>query len=153
SLRARPVYKRMQLWWIVLADPNATNGVIYWNNRADSLEVDLGQVTRPDTMRVILNDMEEKAYSFQVVTRDKKGNLSVTSEVLGTVYGDVYQNSLLTRAIRNLSVTKDTLVIDWMPSEETSVGDSLVYQDKEGGVNRLFVPPSDDTTKLPLYAP
>src|SRR3546814_3760695 len=118
SLRAHPGYNRIQLSWIVLADPNATNAVIYWDNRADSLEVDLGQVARPDTMRVILNDMEEKAYSFQVVTRDEKGNLSVTSEVLGTVYGDVYQNSLLTRAVRNLSVTKDTLVIDWIPSDE-----------------------------------
>ncbi|MEC3878497.1 DUF4998 domain-containing protein [Parapedobacter sp. 10938] len=153
SLRAHPGYNRIQLSWIVLADPNATNAVIYWDNRADSLEVDLGQVARPDTMRVILNDMEEKAYTFQVVTRDEKGNLSVTSEVLGTVYGDVYQNSLLTRAVRNLSVTKDTLVIDWVSSDETSVGDSLVYQDKEGRINRLFVPPSDDTTKLPLYAP
>lgn len=153
SLRAHPGNNRIMLSWVILSDPNVSNAVIYWDNRRDSLEVSISQSVRPDTVRVELTDMEEKSYTFQIFTRDDEGNVSVMSEILGTVYGDIYRNSLLTRAVRNLSVSEDTLVVDWMPAEETSIGDSLIYEDTEGKLNRLFVSSSDDTTKLPLYAP
>ncbi len=152
SLKAHPGDYRIALSWVIFADPNVSNAVIYWDNRRDSLEVSINQSVRPDTVRVVLADMEEKSYTFEVFTRDNKGNISVKSEILGTVYGDTYRNSLLTRAVRNLSVSEDTLVVAWMPAEETSIGDSLVYEDTEGRLNRLFVLPAEDTTKLPLYA-
>src|SRR5690606_23424228 len=118
-----------------------------WDNRRDSLEIAITDPARPDTIQVVLADMEEKSYTFEVFTRDGQGNISVKSEILGTVYGDTYRNSLLTRAVRNLSVSEDTLVVDWMPAEETSIGDSLIYEDTEGKLNRLFVSSTEDTTK------
>lgn len=153
SLSAHSGDHRIALSWVIFSDPNVSNAVIYWDNRRDSLKVSIDQAVRPDTIWIELTNMEEKSYTFQVFTSDNEGNTSVMSEVLGTVYGDTYRNSLLTRAVRNLSVSEDTLTVAWMPAEETSVGDSLVYEDTEGKLNRLFISSTEDTTKLPLYAP
>lgn len=153
SLKSRSGDYRLELSWVVFSDPNVKQAVIYWDNRRDSLEVVVSKSSRPDTIRVLLTNMEEKSYTFEVFTRDNEGNTSVRSEVLGVVYGDTYRNSLLTRAVRSLFVQDDTLLIDWMPSEENSVGDLVFYKDLDGETHRLFVPPWEDTTRLLAYAP
>src|SRR5690554_589353 len=82
SLKVHPGDYRIGLSWVILSDPNVSNAVIYWDNRRDSLEISITDPARPDTVRVVLTDMEEKSYTFEVFTRDDEGNISVKSEIL-----------------------------------------------------------------------
>jgi len=151
SLRAHAGDYRIALSWVVLSDPNVSRAVVYWDNRRDSVTVSIANTQRPDTITVILENMEEKAYTFEVFTYDDRGNMSVKAEVLGIVYGDAYRSGLLTRAVRSLTAENDTLVVAWMPAEQTSVGDMLYYADSEGESQQVFVPAMDDTTRLPSF--
>src|SRR3546814_11759755 len=81
SLKAYPGRYRLGLSWLILADPKATRAKIFWNNRQDSLEMDMVRTSHTDTVEVMFENLEEKAYTFEVFTFDNAGNQSVRSEV------------------------------------------------------------------------
>lgn len=153
SLRAHPGRYRLGLSWLILADPKATRAKIFWNNRQDSLELNMVRTAHIDTIEVMFDNLEEKAYTFEVFTYDKEGNRSVRSEVLGMVYGDIYEKTLLNRAIRSITVVKGKPVIEWMDAEEGVLGDEVIYVDKNGEDRQLFAPASRDSTWLPDFVP
>src|SRR5690606_62762 len=153
SLRAYPGRYRLGLSWLILADPKSTRAKIFWNNRQDSMELDMVRSGGTDTIEVMFNDLEEKAYTFEVYTYDNEGNRSVRAEVLGIVYGDVYEKTLLNRAIRSITVVKGKPVIEWMDAEEGVIGDQIVYLDKKGETRELFAPATADSTWLPDFVP
>lgn len=155
SLRAHPGDGRIQLSWLRAADPSVTTAKIYWNNRQDSVVMSLNQAAWSDTLRVIIDHLEEKTYTFEVFTQDEAGNTSVRSEVLGEVYGEVYRESLLHRAIQDISFSHDdgSLIITWTPAEKTAVRDSITYKLTSGEVRVQAVPMAEDTTRLADYAP
>lgn len=153
SLRAYPGRYRLGLSWMVLADPKSTRAKIYWNNRQDSMDVNMARSGGTDVFEVMFNDLEEKAYTFEVYTYDNEGNQSVRSEVLGIVYGDIYEQTLLNRAVRSISVVKGKPVIEWMAAEEGVVGDQIRYVDSKGFTRELFAPASADSTWLPDFMP
>src|SRR3546814_10319167 len=51
SLKAYPGRYRLGLSWLILADPKATRAKIFWNNRQDSLEMDMVRTSHTDTVR------------------------------------------------------------------------------------------------------
>ena len=154
SLRAHAGDGRIQLSWLRSADPSVVTAVIYWNNGQDSLVKPLSEFEGLDTLRVMIENLEEKSYTFEVYTKDNEGNTSVRSEVLGEVLGDVYRNSLLHRAIQEVSYADDgSLVITWTPAEETAVRDSVTYQLTNGETRVQAVPTDEEETRLADYAP
>ena len=155
SLRAHSGDGRIQLSWLRTADPSVTTAIIYWNNRQDSAVMPLQEFTGSDTLRVMIDNLEEKSYTFEVYTKDDAGNTSVRSEVLGEVYGEVYRSSLLHRAIQEMSFSHEdgSLTITWTPAEETGVRDSVTYQLTSGEVRVQAVPVDEEVTRLADYAP
>src|SRR5690606_8511024 len=106
SLRAYPGRYRLGLSWMVLADPKSTRAKIYWNKLQDSMDVNMTRSCETDVFKVMINDLEDKAYTVEVFTYDIEGNQSVRSEVLVIVYGDIYEQTFLNRAVRSIAVVK-----------------------------------------------
>jgi hypothetical protein len=155
SLRAHPGDGRIQLSWLKAADPSVTTAKIYWNTRQDSAVIPLDRLAGSDTMRVIIENLEENSYTFEVFTQDGNGNISVRSEVLGEVYGDAYRGSLLHRAIQGISFSHEngSLTVAWAPAEETAIRDSITYKLANGEMRIQAVPVDEDTTLLRDYSP
>src|SRR5699024_5034268 len=84
---------RVKIVWYGGADPSVVKARIFWNNYADSIEVDIAP--GEDTVSTIIDHLPERVYSFIIKTYDKKGHVSVPVEVIGKAYGDKYQSSLL----------------------------------------------------------
>jgi hypothetical protein len=75
---------------------------IYWRNKSDSIIVNVDSLRNQsvnDTVSVIINDLPEGTYTFQMVNFDREGNKSVQTEATSRVYGDNYQNIILPRTI------------------------------------------------------
>ena len=68
---------------------------IYWNNYVDSVDVEIGG--RTGVFPVMLDDMPESGYLFQLVSFDKFGNRSLEYEATGSSYGENYKNGLSNR--------------------------------------------------------
>jgi hypothetical protein len=103
--------ERIKISWLRGADPNVTQARIYWNNRADSVNVLIPETG--DTVSVIIGKLEEKPYTFEARTFDNKGNKSVPVELLGESYGDKYQSLLVTRPVVRSENEGSILTISW----------------------------------------
>jgi hypothetical protein len=78
--------------------------LITWNNEQDSIVfpyVKSEKVT--DTLKFIIDNLEEKSYQFKVTSKNSGGNKSVASTVFGNVYSDIFQASLIARKINSTS--------------------------------------------------
>lgn len=155
SLRSYSGKNRIELTWLVIGDPSLTKAVIYWNNKTDSIEVPVKSKTNNgiDTINVMLKDMPEGNYSFDIYTYDEEGNRSVVANTTGHSYGNEYINSLLNRLVETAFYINDTATIVWGdPADETSIGIEMVYKDTNGVSQQAFIPPLADTTFISDFA-
>jgi len=91
SLKAYAGRNRVMLEWQKLLDPRAKTAKIFWENRTKSTEL---QLTDKATLtQVVVEDLAEGSYVFEICTYDTYGNSSIMSEVPCAVYGDVYDEA------------------------------------------------------------
>lgn len=101
GLTAYPGRNRVKLSWALVSDPKITLCKVFWNNGADSLSVPVKKTGKVDTIQVVVNNLNEGLYSFQVYTYDNEGHSSVKSEIAGVSYGDNYANSIFNRSLKS----------------------------------------------------
>jgi hypothetical protein len=97
AVKLQPGNLRMGLKWKGSTDPSITKYIVYYNNKADSQVVNVGN--RPDSVSTIITGLSEYTYSFTIYSADANGNRSVPFEVNNAkVYGPVYKSSLVNRS-------------------------------------------------------
>src|SRR5690606_26509950 len=109
---------------------------VFWNNRKDSIVENVVSTSSVDTVRIMFNNWEEGTYNFEIYTYDKHGNSSVKAQVVGRVYGDFYQNSILTRTFRTVNkVATNHYQINWMEAEPEFYSAEVEYKGSDGRIN------------------
>jgi len=172
SLRALPGNKRIGLTWLIVSDPKIVKTVVYWNAKRDSVVVPVHKTAEVDTLNVVIPDLEEGVYTFEVYTFDAEGNSSIKTEVIGEVFGDTYQHSLYNREVKqaawiNLPAQTDPpaaaftgVQIDWFGAAGQAVFVEIAYTNQAGEqiVLRDFPvqvgnrpPQFRETSRLPDY--
>lgn len=142
----RSGYYRAALLLVRGKDPLVNKARIYWDNRTDSLDVDIKQ----DTTNVVIENLEEKVYNFEIYTFDNIGNRSVVSNIIGSVYGDDYTATLHNRRI--ISVDRDKLGSVILKLESpylNEVGFQIKYTDEDRGEVTQIIPVTQSTVVIP----
>lgn len=140
---------RIKISWLKSSDPNLVKARVFWNNYTDSLEVPISP--NQDTISIIINDLEERAYSFYVRTYDEKGNASVPTELIGESFGDQYQESLLSRPINRGVLFDDGKVeITWGAANLTggAYASEVLYTNRDGKSIKKIFSTEDATSQL-----
>jgi hypothetical protein len=152
SVKVHPGKNRIKLTWLNMGDPNVSSATVYWNNKKDSVEVPIEYTGGVDTVKVMLTDMSEGIYVFDIYTYDDKRNSSLGVSSVGTIYGDTYNNLLLNRSISKALFDEGTLEVTWgSPMDETSVGSELTYTDASGVTHSIYVAPDAGTSIIEDY--
>lgn len=126
SLKAYAGRNRAMLEWQKLLDPRAKTAKIFWENRTRSTELQL--TDKAGLTQVIVKDLAEGSYVFEVCTYDTHGNSSIMSEVPCTVYGDVYEKLLFNTKVKTAVLKNDVLTITFAASlEPTFFGSEITY--------------------------
>lgn len=94
TLRAYSGRYRIMLSWLLTSDQTIRQATVYWNDRHDSLLVPIKRSGGVDTIRVIIPNLLEQSYSFEVVTSDGQGHHSVPNSVTGQALGTNYELTL-----------------------------------------------------------
>jgi hypothetical protein len=138
---------------LLIADPKITELRIYWNNKADSFVLPVTRSANIDTVRPILNKMEEGVKTFTINTFDKLGNRSVDVTITGRVFGEVYKSLLLNRTIKDGLNAGDSVTLDWNVQDASTgaLGCEIRYTDNVNTVKTVFVKRTDTRTVLPNY--
>lgn len=150
SIRFFTGHNRAQLSWLMISAATVVQCRVYWNDRADSVTVPFKATSADgeDTVNVIIEDIPEGSYTFQVFTYDKNGNRSILKDVGGHVFGQNYVNTLTNRQIKSAEKFTDKAKIEWFQPGESSLATEISYIDKDGASRERIIPNTENISYI-----
>lgn len=139
SIHVLPGRNRVRLSWSKGIDPRASRAVVYWENGQES--VDVNYDANQDSATVLIEQLPEGNYTFEVVVLDEDGNRSTKTSQYAPVYGDRYLNSLQNRRFRTALIKDPHVEINWFSSLQDGIGSEIKYTDANGQEQVVFVEP------------
>ena len=128
---------------------DAVTAKIYWNNRANMMEVPIEQ----DSIKAIIEPLGEGEYTFEIITYNAKGNSSIPVKITGTVFGSQYAQTLQSRPVKDILYNNGIAIVYWGAADEESVLTEVNYTDASGAAQKVNVPSSADSTLLENIKP
>lgn len=150
NVQVRPGYERVLLAWEQNPDPLIETTVVYWNDRQNSIEVEL--VRREEGWQkdsVYIPGLQEgDEYTFELINKNSSGDESVPVVASGTPYGAQRAAELedKTRKVRrimmtgyspeagardNAEVTVGSVTLIWEAAPEGSIATEIRYKKAE----------------------
>jgi len=148
---------RLLLTWAPSPDPSVTKYVVYWNNYADSTVVNAVSHSTTDTVKCLINNLAEYAYSFFIYSYDASGNRSVLTELDNAkVDGPIYRSGLHNRPqdpARPAIVNPDNSASIYFkaPYDTINITTRIRYVESTGDTVTSFLPPASDSIVLPSF--
>lgn len=133
--------------------PNVQSIDVYWNDGLDSLIIPVELKTGYDSISVVLNNMEEKSYTFDVRTTDNFGHKSLYLTDFGTSYGETYQSRLSDRRIKTIALSDKGGAVTWFFAPTDLVRSEIRYIKNDGSQSVAETPPTKDVVDLPGVKP
>jgi len=132
------------------SDPKAKKMKIYWKSKTDSLILDIPATIGKDSVEIVIPDLEENNYMFEIYTfNEHMQHKSRVFQLSGKVYGTKFQASINTRQLRTaVFLPSGQTEIRWLGAVEKALGTELVYTNKLGEVVEKFVPITENITVL-----
>jgi hypothetical protein len=133
------------------SDPKAKRMVVYWNSRTDSTVLDIPTKLRSDSVDVIIAELGEFNYLFEMVTMTKElANRSIVFQKGGAAYGGRFQASLTERVIKSKAYVPASgqLTLVWLGAVEKAVACDITYTDKAGATLTKRVPITENNTVI-----
>lgn len=151
SLKANGGFERVELKWILNADPRISECEITWNGCETPVLVDASEAVPGEYMTQLVTVPEGK-YIFKIVVRSESGQESIPQTISGESYGVVYRNSLPQRSIGSMTATPERTTIQWL-AEEGCVGVQMKYTNREGVAKTLLIGAEEETTYVDDFVP
>lgn len=153
SVAAHGGKNRIELQVHLGNDPLVTKVKAFWNNNADSVEMSVVKTTGKDIINMLVNNLNQGTYSFDVYTYTGNNAKSIVKKVTGTVYGDNYLKVLSNRTVKALGYSLDgsKVVIDWNAALDGEKSIELKYTDEAGTTQTMIVPGGALKTEISGY--
>lgn len=153
SVKAYSGKNRIKLTWLIPGDPKVIGAVVYWNNKADSIKIAFTKPLLTDSASVIINNLDEKLYAFEIYTFDDSGHKSLKVDVSANAYGDNYISTLYPRPLNLVTMTGLNGTVTWLGTSSESIGVELNYTDNTNAIKKIFIPSDSVKTILPAFKP
>ena len=148
---------RVQLSGYLSNAYNVNKVVVYWNSRADSMFFDYTNATLMDSLNLMIPNLVEKSYIFDIYTLNSAGNRSIKVSIAGTAYGDFYRSNLTPRTSNGFSFDGTILKSLWLTADGLDRGTTINYTTVASGIQSIFLAPelneialTDRKTDTPL---
>nr|WP_198160625.1 DUF4998 domain-containing protein [Pedobacter panaciterrae] len=144
--------QRARLRLALGSDPSITRVKVFWNNRADSAEANVVRTQAIDTINMIIENLNEGVYNFDVYTYNNKNNVSVVKHGSGNVYGENYASTLANRTIQSLTQgANGNVLINWFSPLTGEKEIELKYKNSKGQEITQKVPADAMSTEIMDY--
>ena len=95
-------YQSVIVNWEKPMDPAVMTARLFWDNYAKSIDIDYADY--PDgKVSMLVGDLEDRSYTFDIVNYDDAGNQSLASEITVSPYGDGW---MVSRSERTVSLAR-----------------------------------------------
>lgn len=102
------------------SDPRVVSMKVFWNDYADSLQLEVTDQMRANGFDEII-EVAEGLKAFTFYTYDEFGNQSISVNSIGVSYGEVYQTKVRNREVSSIHPTDSSTMIIWK-AIDTSTG-------------------------------
>lgn len=110
SLKASVGYEKVRFNWEINSDPRISKTVIYWNQKSDSVVVNVNRTDEGRMPMSYMAEYEEGNYIFEFITKDDEGHYSMTKDLVVSVLGDAYVKGLNVRKVLSVQVNEERQV-------------------------------------------
>jgi hypothetical protein len=119
---------------------------VYWDNYRQSVNVPVSN--QPGVFRTVIDNLEESAYVFYLVSLDSYGNKSLPVEAAGEAFGDSRVSLLRSRNIvlAKYDYVAGGVAVNWGGVVENSIGCRLTYTNTNNEPAAIDVAPDETTT-------
>lgn len=133
--------------------PNVRSVDVYWNDGLDSLIIPVELKTGYDSISVVLDNMDEKSYTFDVRTTDNFGHKSLYLTDFGTSYGETYQSRLSDRRIKAVALSDKGGTVTWYFASGDLVRSEIRYVKNDGSQSVAEILSDKNIVDLPDIKP
>ena len=144
-----PGKNRIQISGYLANAYNVNTVLVYWNNRADSMIVDYSMTKNMDSLNLVIPNLVEKSYIFDIYTFNNEGNRSIKVSVAGTAYGDIYRERLFPRTNNGFDFDGKQLKTLWLTADALERGTQIRYMTESSGIKTIFLSPDSSRIALP----
>ncbi|GAP73357.1 hypothetical protein SAMD00024442_8_55 [Candidatus Symbiothrix dinenymphae] len=128
---------------VLYNSPNVKTVDITWDNGnggKDALSTPVSPSTGLDTLFIPITGLEEKAYTFTLVTTDAYDNHSLPFTGTGTVYDTLFQASTAHQPVLQIDLTETGGQLSWTPTLDYLLGSEIRYVSKTDETLTVFAP-------------
>lgn len=145
---------RTMLVWNPSPDPKIARYKIFWNNGQDSTTMNATSHNPEDTDGIIIPNLAEGTYNFNVYSIDSVGRSSIAVSINGVrVYGPKYQGGLFNRAYNAatpylLDLLQGNVRVQFNTPDSINTSTKVIYTDNNDQVDTLVL--SGDSSGINL---
>lgn len=144
-----PGKNRIQISGYLTSAYNVDKVMVYWNNRTDSLVFDYSMAEDLDSLNLVIPNLEEKSYIFDIYTFNALGNRSIKVPIAGIAYGDLYREKLIPRINNGFDFDGNQLKALWLTADALERGTEIRYTTVTSGIATIFLSPDSSQIALP----
>ena len=154
TLKIRPGYYRAQLEGQTQFLGNSNQIIIEYDDQTEVYDINTENIEN-GIYKMILPDLDEKSYEFNVTTQDELGNLSVSQIVAGSAVGDIFVSDQDAREIDNFSFEDDGTYANFFGNaqSENVIFTIVEYENESDGISKDTLFYSDSRIKIEQYKP
>ena len=154
TLKIRPGYYRAQLEGQTQFLGNSNQIIIEYDEQTDVYEINPENIEN-GIYTMILPNLDEKSYEFNITTQDDLGNLSVSQIVAGSAVGDIFVSDQDPREIDNFTFEDDGTYANFFGNaqSENVIFTIIDYENESDGVSKDTLFYSDSRVKIEQYKP
>ncbi len=128
SLSVSPGRNRAQINGFISNAFNVTEIEVSWNKEEGKQIFPYNKSdNKTDTLKLIVENLEEKSYAFTVSSTDASGNKSIQVNTFGTVYGETYRTNLTTRLLNSIEYGIEETVLSLKTSARLARDTEVKY--------------------------
>ena len=128
-------------------DSRVSKVKIKYNDDLDSIVMDINKTEAVDYIETIIDNLDERTYTFKVYALDKSGNSSISQNVDGQSFGNNHLLTLTNRYISSKTVSGTTVTLNWVAINSSSrrgaVETEVEYTDNATGSLKTSILPID----------
>lgn len=149
ELHSTSGFQRVILDWDKPFDPSIRTVTVYWDNYSHSLELNYADF--PDGhVSVVIPDLEDRSYTFDVINADSNGNQSLSTELSVTPFGNNWLISHTERSVVSARMDGTDAKVQMTKSTLEMVATKFRYQDASGRtIESDYMDPDDLEITLP----
>lgn len=125
---------------------------VLWNDGTDSLSIPVSFNTELDSLDVMLTNVPERSYTFNIYSTDHFGHRSLIVTDFGSSYDEMYLVTLIDRRIRSIDLTDKSGTIEWFAAPEGLIANEVKYVRVDGTAAIATIPATDYSMDIDVKA-